>query len=93
MTEHLTLSHEELDRLQTMTRVAGRRLSQRRAAELLGLTERQVRRLRMACRLAGSRRVTLLLRAALGDTSTMQPRVTSRRQRLASQRRHCPTES
>lgn len=45
MTEHVTLSHEELDRLQIMTRVAERRLTQRRAAELLGLTERQIRRL------------------------------------------------
>ena len=45
MTEHLTLSHEQLDRLQIVTRIAGRRLSQRRAADLLGLTERQARRL------------------------------------------------
>lgn len=54
MTEHLTLSHEELDRLQIMTRVAGRRLSQRRAAELLGLTERQVRRLYRAFKAHGA---------------------------------------
>ena len=45
MTEHVTLSHEELDRLQIMTRIAERRLTQRHAGELLGLGERQIRRL------------------------------------------------
>ena len=41
----LTLSMQELDRLQVMTRIAERRLTRRRAAELLRLSERQVRRL------------------------------------------------
>jgi hypothetical protein len=36
---------QELDRLQVMTRIAERRLTRRRAAELLRLSERQVRRL------------------------------------------------
>ena len=36
---------EELDRLQVMTRIAERRLTRRRAAALLRLSERQVRRL------------------------------------------------
>jgi len=36
---------KELDRLQLMTRIAERRLTRRRAAELLGLSERQVQRL------------------------------------------------
>jgi hypothetical protein len=36
---------KELDRLQVMTRIAERRLTRRRAAELLRLSERQVRRL------------------------------------------------
>lgn len=40
--ENLTLSHKELDRLQIMTRIAERRLTRRRAAELLKLSERQV---------------------------------------------------
>jgi hypothetical protein len=44
MTEHVTLSHEELDRLQIMTRIAERRLTQRHAGELLS-SERQIRRL------------------------------------------------
>lgn len=41
----LTLSMTELDRLQVLTRIAERRLTRRRAAALLGLSERQVRRL------------------------------------------------
>ena len=45
MTEHVTLSGKELDRLQIMTRIAERRLTRRHAAELLELTERQVYRL------------------------------------------------
>jgi len=39
------LTMGELDRLQIMTRLAERRLNRRRAAALLGLSERQVRRL------------------------------------------------
>jgi hypothetical protein len=45
MPESLTLSMTELDRLQVLTRIAERRLTRRRAAVLLGLSERQVRRL------------------------------------------------
>jgi len=41
----LTLSMKELDRLQVMARIAERRLTRRRAAELLGLSERHIRRL------------------------------------------------
>jgi hypothetical protein len=54
MTEHVTLSHKELDRLQIMARIAERRLSQRHAGELLGLTERQVRRLYRAFKAHGA---------------------------------------
>jgi len=54
MTEHLTLSHKELDRLQILTRIADRRLSRRRAAELLKLSERQVYRLYAAFRVHGA---------------------------------------
>ena len=43
MTEHVTLSRKELDRLQMMTRIAEKRLTRTRAAELLGMSERQVR--------------------------------------------------
>jgi transposase len=45
MTEHVTLSRKELDRLQIITHLAERRLTQRQAGELLGITERQVRRI------------------------------------------------
>jgi hypothetical protein len=44
----------ELDRLQVLTRIAERRLSRRRAAVLLGLSERQVRRLYEAFTQAGA---------------------------------------
>jgi hypothetical protein len=43
--ETVTMSSKELDRLEVRGRVLGRRLTQRSAAEQLGLTERQVRRL------------------------------------------------
>jgi hypothetical protein len=46
----VTMSAKELDRLEVLGRVAERRLTQRRAAEQLGLSERQVRRL---CRALG----------------------------------------
>jgi hypothetical protein len=54
MTEHVTLSHEELDRLQIMTRIAERRLTQRHAGELLGVGERQIRRLYRAFKARGA---------------------------------------
>lgn len=58
----LTVSMKELDRLQLMTRIAERRLTRRRAADLLQLSERQVQRLYRAfvrdgaARLASRRR-------------------------------------
>jgi hypothetical protein len=54
MTGHVTLSVKELDRVQLMTRLAERRLTQRHAGELLGLTERQVRRLYAAFKKRGA---------------------------------------
>src|SRR4051812_24292169 len=45
MMGHVTMSVKKLDRVQLMTRLAERRLTQRRAAELAALTERHVRRL------------------------------------------------
>ena len=45
MPGQLTLSMKELDRLHVMTRIAERRLTRRRAAGVLQLSERQVRRL------------------------------------------------
>ncbi len=43
--ETVTMSAKELDRLEVLGRVVERRLTQRQAAEPLGLSERQVRRL------------------------------------------------
>ena len=40
------MSEEELDRVSVIERVIERRLTQREAARLLGVTSRQVRRLR-----------------------------------------------
>jgi len=54
MTEHVTLSRKELDRLQMMTRIAEKRLTRTRAAELLGMSERQVRRLYVAYQARGA---------------------------------------
>jgi Homeodomain-like domain len=54
MTEHVTLSRTELDRVEMMTRLAERRLTQRHAGELLGVTERQVRRLYRAFKSRGA---------------------------------------
>ena len=48
------MSVKELDRVQLMTRLAERRLTQRHAGELLGLTERQVRRLYCAFKAHGA---------------------------------------
>jgi transposase len=44
--ETVSLSYEELDRLGVIERVIERRLTQREAARMLGVTSRQVRRLR-----------------------------------------------
>src|SRR5439155_25219337 len=46
MADTVGLTMGELDRLQVMTRIAERRLTRRRVAALLGLSERQTRRLR-----------------------------------------------
>ena len=42
------MSYEELDRVSVIERVIEKRLTQREAARMLGLTTRQVRRLRRA---------------------------------------------
>ena len=50
----VALTMGELDRLQVVTQLAERRLTRRRAAALLGLSERQVRRLYRAFRRDGA---------------------------------------
>src|SRR5262249_39597982 len=54
MAATVVLTMGELDRLQIMTRLAERRLTRRRAAALLGLSERQVRRLYRAFQREGA---------------------------------------
>jgi len=51
---HLVMSSRELDRLQVLVRVSERRLTQREAARVLGVTERQLRRLWTAYRQRGA---------------------------------------
>jgi transposase len=51
---HLTMSAKELDRLEIISRVAERRLTQRKAAQRLGLSLRQVERLCRAYRTNGA---------------------------------------
>jgi Trp operon repressor len=46
--ETVSMSYEELDRVSVIERVIEKRLTQREAATILGLTTRQVRRLRQA---------------------------------------------
>jgi predicted DNA-binding protein (UPF0251 family) len=46
--ETVRMSYEELDRVRLIERVVAKRLTQREAARLLGLTSRQVRRLHRA---------------------------------------------
>ena len=54
MAETVALTMGELDRLQVMTQLAERRLTRRRAAALLGLSARHVRRLYRAFRRDGA---------------------------------------
>src|SRR5437762_6936277 len=54
MADTVGLTRGELDRFQIVTRIAERRHTRRRAAELLGLSERQVRRLSQAFARAGA---------------------------------------
>ena len=54
MAETVVLTMGELDRLQVMTRIVERRLTRRKAAALLQLSERQVRRLYGAFRRGGA---------------------------------------
>ena len=49
------MSYEELDRVGVIERVIEKRLTQREAARMLGLTSRQVRRLRRAYEQDGAR--------------------------------------
>ena len=43
--EILTMSQKELKRLQVISKTLGKRIRQREAAEILELTERQIRRI------------------------------------------------
>ncbi|MGH7646266.1 MAG: ISNCY family transposase, partial [Gemmatimonadales bacterium] len=81
----VTLSMGELDRLQVLTQVAERRLTRRRAAELLALTERQVRRLCARFAAAGAAGLASRHRSR---TSNRRLPLTTREQALALVREH-----
>lgn len=55
MDELLTMSKKELTRLEVMQRLKEKRLTQKEAARLLGLSERQIKRLWRAYRKAGAK--------------------------------------
>ncbi len=73
----VTLTMEELERLEVLTQLAARRLPQWRAAERLGLSPRQIRRL--------ARRVAAGGAAALA--SRQRGRASNRRLSMATQER------
>src|SRR2546426_9281700 len=79
MAETLALTMGELDRLQVMSQLAERRLTRRRAAALLGLSERQIRRLYRAFRRAGA---TALASRHRGRPSNRQLAPAAREQAL-----------
>jgi transposase len=74
------MSAKELDRLEILGRVAERRLTQRRAAERLGLSERQVRRL---CRALGQQGAAGLVSRKRGRPSNRKLPGSVRDQALA----------
>ena len=80
MTGHVTMSVKELDRVQLMTRLTERRLTQRHAGELLGLTERHVRRLYRAFKAHGAQG---LASAKRGKPSHRRLPTATRRRALA----------
>ncbi len=55
MDELLTISNRELTRLEVMQRLKDKRLAQKEAAQLLGISIRQVKRLWQAYRKKGAR--------------------------------------
>ena len=67
MSGHVTMSSRELDRLQVLGRIAERRLTQREAARVLGITERQLRRLWKAYKADGAAGLTSKKRGRPGN--------------------------
>jgi hypothetical protein len=76
----VTMSAKELDRLEVLGRVIERRLTQRQAAEQLGLSERQVRRL---CRALGEQGAGGLVSRKRGRPSNRKLPVAVRDEALA----------
>src|SRR5882724_10149085 len=87
MAETVALTMGELDRLQVMSQLAERRLTRRGAAALLGLSERQVRRLYRAFRRDGA---TALASRHRGRPSNRQLATATREQALTLVRERYP---
>src|ERR671935_1127316 len=87
MAETVALTMGELDRLQVITQLVERRLTRRRAAALLGLSARQVRRLYRAFRRDGAKALASRRR---GRPSNRQIAITTRDQALSLVRERYP---
>jgi transposase len=85
MQEHFTMSKKELDRVAIMDRIAERRLRQTEAAEMLGLSPRQVGRLYRAYRRDGAGALASRKR---GRTSNRKHPESLKQQALALVRSH-----
>ena len=85
MPERIALTMTELDRLQVLTQLAERRMTRRRAATLLELSERQVRRL--CARFAAAGAAGLASRHR-GRASNRRLATATRAQSLALVREH-----
>lgn len=83
----VTLTMEELERLEVLTQLAERRLTQRRAAERLGLSTRQMRRL--ARRFAAGGAAALASRQR-GRASNRRLHATTQARAVALVREHYP---
>jgi transposase len=81
----LLMSQRELTRLEVIQRVRGRRLTQRQAADLLGLSIRQVKRLSRAYRQGGARALQSKHRGRPSN-NRLPPGVVSRARELLRER-------
>ena len=68
--ELVTMSAKEIDRLTVIQRVRERRLSQKKAADILGVSTRQMRRLVKVYRQAGARGLVSKRRGRRANNAT-----------------------
>ena len=75
------MSYEELDRVRVIERVIEKRLTQAEAARILGLTSRQVRRLRRGYERDGARALTSKRGSAIPSSTDWGEETENGRQR------------